>query len=277
MVEHFLSQYSEATARVNGQVLREATAFIGKPLEQATTEDLIRYQSEISNSSENTRKRKLSTLSAYYKYLMQREVVQRNPMAPIRVPKADRLKSIVWLDKADADKLLYSTAGQERAILAAALSGLRVSEIASLDVSQVRDGRLWKVEGKGGKVRTVPLTQQAQEAIEGWAQERRRGPLFVLRRGHRISTRSIQNVVSRAATKALGRHIHPHALRHSAATAMAKADIPVLKIGRILGHANPAVTEIYVHLDDEDLAKEVRKLDEPAIIEKQHLRLVHSA
>jgi len=114
------------------------------------------------------------------------------------------------------------------------LSGLRVSEIVSLNVDQVEDGRLWNVQGKGGRVRTVPLTREASETIEQWAQERGGGPLFSLQRGQRISTRSIQNVVSRAATKALGRHINPHALRHTFATLGAKADIPVLKLAQIL-------------------------------------------
>ena len=278
LVNHFLSQYSPSTARVNAQVLREASAYIGKPLEEFTQEDVISYQDSISHSGKNTQRRKLSTLSAYFKYLLLRGTIEKNPMVMVKIPKSDRLRTMVWLNKDEADKLLYSTTGQERAILASALSGLRVSEIRSLNVDQVREGRLWKVEGKGGKVRTVPLTRQAQDAIEAWAQERVSGPLFSMQEGKRISTRSIQNVVSRAATKALGRHIHAHALRHTFATMAAKADIPVLKLSKILGHANPAVTDIYTHLDDEDLLDEVRKLDdEPPIIEKQHLRLVHSA
>lgn len=260
---HFLSQYSLSTARVNEQVLREANEYLRKPLEKATQGDVIRYQSYIGKSSANTRKRKLATLSAYFKYLLAREVIAKNPMAAIRLPKTDRASTIRWLKRDEADALMDSLTGQERAIIAAALSGLRVSEIASLNVDQVEDGRLWNVQGKGGKVRTVPLTREATDAIGRWADERVSGPLFTLKAGERISTRSIQNVVSRAATKALGRHINPHALRHTMATLGAKADIPILKLGRILGHSNPAVTEIYVHLDDEDLLAEVRKLDRP--------------
>jgi site-specific recombinase XerD len=278
MIDQFLSQYAPSTAKVNAQVLREAAAFMGKPLEKASTEDIISYQSSISSSSKNTQKRKLATLSAYYKYLTVREIIPKNPMVTIRLPKPDRIKSIVWLNEDEMEALLDSTTGQDRAIIAAGLSGLRVSEIASLNVDQVSEGRLWNVEGKGGKVRTVPLTKQAAEAIEAWAQGRRRGPLFTLQRGRRISTRSIQNVVYRATTKALGRRVHPHALRHSLATLGAKKDIPVMKLGKILGHANPAVTEIYVHLDADDLVDEIHKLDrKPAIREKEHLRLVHSA
>lgn len=272
---HFLSQYSPATAKVNEQVLREATILMGKPLAEATAEDIISYSKAISSCGKLTQKRKLSTLSAWYKYLINRDVIEKSPMRAIRLPKADRAKTIKWLRKDEADLLLNSLTGQERAIIAAGLSGLRISEIASLNVDQVRDGRLWNVEGKGGKVRTVPLTSQAWGAIQYWAQERGSGPLFTLKGGKRISPRSIQNIVSRAATEALGRHVHPHVLRHSAATMLAKADVPILKIGRILGHANPSVTEIYIHLDDDDLAAEVRKLDN-APTRKSHLRLVYS-
>jgi site-specific recombinase XerC len=279
MISHFLSQYTPASAKTNAIVLREATKFIRKPLHEATQEDVIAYQKFIDGQAANTRKRKLSTLSAYFNYLLKREAITKNPMIAIRIPKTDRLRTIKWLKEDEAALLLDSSAGQERAIIAAGLSGLRVSEIVSLNVDQVRDGRLWNVEGKGGKVRTVPLTTQAADAIETWAQKRRRGPLFTLKGGKRISTRSVQKMVARAATEALGRPIHPHALRHTFGTLGAKADIPVLKLGRILGHSNPAVTEIYVHLDDEDLMKEVRRLDRPLYHAKarKHLKLIQSA
>lgn len=275
--EHFLSQYSPATARVNEQVLREAISFIGKPLTEATQEDVIRYQGHIRNSANNTQKRKLATLSAAFKYLMKRKVMAENPMEAIRLPKTDRLRTVKWLQQDEVDTLVSSLRDrQTSAIIHAGLSGLRVSEIASLNVDQVRDGRLWLVQGKGGKVRTVPLTSQAAEALEEWAQERMSGPLFSLRGGRRITARSIQNVVSEATTKALGRRVNPHALRHTFGTLGAKAGIPVLHLARVMGHANLDVTNIYVHLDDEDLLEQVRKLDKPLSTAKGKLRLVYS-
>ena len=276
--EHFLSQYSPATQRTNGQVLREFADFIGKPIEQGTQEDAVFYQNRlISSCGKLTQKRKLATLSAYYKYLVKREAIAKNPMVAIRLPKVDKAASIKWIKGWEAEALLDSTTGQERAIIACGLSGLRVSEIRDLNVSQFEDSRLRNVIGKGGRIRTVPLTTQATEALEAWAQGRPEGPLFSLKGGRRITTRSIQNIVSRASRKALGRHLHPHALRHTFGTLGAKADIPALKMMALMGHQDISTTKLYVHLDDDDLLQEVRKLDTPKTIkQRNHLKLVHS-
>lgn len=275
--EHFLSQYTPATAKTNEQVLREATGFIGKPLECASQEDVIGYSTFISHARENTRRRKLATLSAYFKYLQKRDLIEKNPMLAIRLPKVDKAGTIRWIKGYEAESLLDSTTGQERAIIACGLSGLRVSEIRDLNVSQVDADRLRNVVGKGGRIRTVPLTTQAAEAIGGWALGRPDGPLFSLKDGRRISTRSIQNIVSRASTKALGRHLNPHALRHTFGTLGAKADIPALKLATLMGHGDIATAMLYIHFEDEDLLQEVRKLDTTKVLnQKRHLKLVHS-
>lgn len=272
MIVDFLDRYSPATRRVNAQVLTEAESLLGKPLDRFTQEDVISYSKAISHGGKLTQKRKLHTLSAYFKYLVLRDVIAKSPMGVVRIPKADRIKSIRWLHEEDRNRLLDETRDtMARAILAAGLSGLRLAEIVSLDVNQLSDGRLWNVEGKGGKVRTVPLTNEADQILTEYCAGRTRGPMF--RYGNkRISRRSVQNAVYRASENVLGRRINPHALRHTFATMAAKADIPVMKLGRILGHANPQVTQIYVHLDDGDLHDAVRTLDRK--IEKPRLRLV---
>lgn len=273
MIEDFLSRYSESTQPVNRQVLVEAADLIGKPVAEFTQDDAISYSRAISHSGKLTQKRKLATLSAYYKYLMVRDVVTRNPMEIIRFPKADRVRTIRWLSESDRDALIERTDDpMARAIIAAGLSGLRLAEIVSLNVEQLNDGRLWNVEGKGGKVRTVPLTNEIEQILGAYCGNRSKGPMFRIGQD-RINRRTVQNIVYRASENALGRRISPHVLRHTFATLAAKADIPVMKLGRILGHANPQVTEIYVHLDDTDLLDAVRKLDKPTV-EKPRLRLV---
>lgn len=273
-MEEFLDRYSYATRKVNSYVLAEAGSYMKVDLGKANHSHVLNYVKSISNQSPNTRKRKISTLSAYFRYLVDRDVMKKNPMLIIRKPKVDRIKTIRWLSREDADALIENASGpMERAILAAGLSGLRLTEIAGLDAGQFRDGRLWNVEGKGGKIRTVPLTNEADRCIDMHLNGRTKGPMFsVTKAGDRISPRTIQNVVYRESEATLGSRINVHMLRHTHATLLAKADVPVLKIGRILGHANPTVTEIYVHLDDEDLRDTVRVLDKP--IGKPKLRLV---
>lgn len=273
MIEDFLDRYSEATKPVNAQVLREAAAVVGKPVAEFTQADVISYNRAISHSGKNTQKRKLHTLSAYFKYLIDRDVIPKNPIVAVRVPKADRVRTIRWLREEERDALIENTIDpMAKAILAAGLSGLRLAEIVGLNVEQLSDGRLWNVEGKGGKVRTVPLTNETDEILRSYCLGRTRGPMFAFGK-RRISHRTAQNMVYRASQEVLGRRISPHVLRHTFATLMAKADIPVMKMGRILGHANPQVTEIYVHLDDSDLHDAVRKLDKPTV-KQPRLRLV---
>lgn len=273
MIEDFLGRYSPATQPVNRQVLVEAERIIGKPVQSFTQDDAISYSKAISHSGKLTQKRKLATLSAYFKYLVARDVVAKNPMAIIRTPKTDRVRTIKWLSEDDRDALIARTDDpMARAILAAGLSGLRLAEIVSLNVEQLNDSRLWNIEGKGGKVRTVPLTNETDAILRDYCLGRSRGPMFRIN-GQRINRRTVQNIVYRASENILGHRISPHVLRHTFATMAAKKDMPVMKLGRILGHANPQVTEIYVHLDDHDLLDAVRVLDKPNV-ERPRLRLV---
>lgn len=264
LTNDYLAQFNKVTARVNDQVLREVEQRLEKPVETLTQEDVIRYKTLIDGQAPNTVRRKLNTLSGFYNYLARRGVIERNPVVAVRIPKSDRVRTIKWLTEEDVDLLFEKEYDSMRkAVLHAGLSGLRVSEIVSLNVEQYRDGRLWNVEGKGGKVRTVPLTLQAAQAIEECIGERTSGPLIVARGRSRVSTRTVQYWVSESIWEALGKRMSAHALRHTHATLLAKADVPVLKIGRILGHSSPAVTEIYTHIDDNDLVQEVRRLDRP--------------
>lgn len=274
----FLAQYNPATARVNDQVLREFSLVTGKPVWDATQDDVISYSLAISSGGKLTQKRKLSTLSAFFKYLMRRGLASENPTVAVRSPKTDRAKTIQWLSEDEVDVLLSRTHDpMARAVLYAGLSGLRVSEIQGLNVEQFRDGRLWNVEGKGGKVRTIPLTEDAAGAITEYVGNRKSGPMFYHRvRRDRVTVRTLQNIVYRATESALGRRINPHALRHTFATMCARADIPVLKMAWLLGHSNPAVTEIYIHLAADDLVDEVNKLNKKRESRKPNLRLVYS-
>ena len=276
LIDNYLDQFNQRTAVVNEQVLREAQQFIGKAVKDFSQDDVIRYKESIDSQADNTVRRKLNTLSGFYNYLIKRGLMGLNPVVAVKIPKSDRARTIQWLTGNEVDLLFEQDYGKmTNAVLHAGLSGLRLSEIVSLNVEQYRDGRLWNVMGKGGKVRTVPLTLQAARAIEDCIGERTSGPLLTARGGRRVSPRTVQYWVSEAVSRGLGRSLNVHALRHTHATQLAKADVPVLKIGRILGHANPAVTEIYTHLDDDDLAQEVRKLDRE--VARPNLRVIERA
>ncbi len=142
-------------------------------------------------------------------------------------------------------------------------SGLRVSELAGLDVNSVDfaqgEVRVW---GKGAKERIVPLGSLAQEALRAWLAERetieRPDPkaLFLSRRGGRLGVRTIQARLARLALQqGLGRHVHPHMLRHSFASHVLQSSGDLRAVQEMLGHASISSTQIYTHLDFQYLAK----------------------
>ena len=143
-------------------------------------------------------------------------------------------------------------------------SGLRLAELASLDVSCLEDIAAGEVRvlGKRNKLRLVPVGSKAREAVAAWAQ--RRGELapadqpalFVGQRGGRIHPRVIeQRLAQRALAKGLPAHVHPHMLRHSFASHVLQSSGDLRAVQEMLGHASIASTQVYTHLDFQHLAK----------------------
>ena len=123
-----------------------------------------------------------------------------------------------------------------------------------------------RVTGKGDKERLVPMSDRAITELQRWFIDRDRlkvkpgeeDYVFLNRRGHHLTRVMILIMVKRQAKLAgIKKTISPHTLRHSFATALLRggADLRVIQV--LLGHANIGTTEIYTHLDDESLRKEI--------------------
>jgi integrase/recombinase XerC len=200
--------------------------------------------------------------------------------APGPRPAEDAAKLIkrqgqAWHSKQQAAELMERELAH-RACNAALLetlygSGLRVSEVVGIDLTDVDlERREARVLGKGNKERIVPLGRKNVEAIARWlplrarlleglldesAPSRRRvrpvlptPALFVSRWLRRVSQRSAQHLVARWASRALGRHVNPHALRHTCATHMLDGGADLRSIQEILGHASVRTTQGYTHV-----------------------------
>ena len=145
--------------------------------------------------------------------------------------------------------------------------GLRVGEVSALNVEHVWRGgyvhpaiNLVQATTKGHKARFVdipgPVVQLIQDYIlqlfVGDSSPPPSSPLFVgLKRGDRLGVSGIGRIVTAISIAALGRSIHPHVLRHTYATILLKyTNIKVIQ--QLLGHANLATTEIYLHPNSED-------------------------
>ena len=215
--------------------------------------------------------RLLSAWRGYFAWLGQRNLVAANPCEGVRPPKSPkRLPKALSVDETAA---LLAPDGDDDPRLAARdtaifelfySSGLRLAELAALDVD-VLEGVLLEGEvrvlGKRSKARIVPVGAQARAALAAWRglREQLAAPaeraLFVSRRGVRLSHRSIQARLGRHAVQAgLPRHVHPHMLRHSFASHVLQSSGDLRAVQEMLGHASIASTQVYTHLDFQHLA-----------------------
>ena len=213
--------------------------------------------------------RMLSAWRAFFHYLLESDPAMRDdPSAGLKAPKsAKRLPSALTPD--EAARLVAIDGDDDLALCDRALvelaysSGLRLSELSGLDVDRLdlAEGEV-RVLGKGSKERVVPVGAKARKAIAAWLAKRpelaAKGEtaMFVGPRGARLSPRTIERrLAAWAIRQGLGRHVHPHMLRHSFASHVLQSSGDLRAVQEMLGHASIASTQVYTHLDFQALAK----------------------
>jgi integrase/recombinase XerC len=173
-------------------------------------------------------------------------VAPRGPAAP--GTDADTTRALAVRDRAVLE-MLYAT-------------GVRVSELCGLDLTDVDDARrVVRVFGKGAKERAVPYGVPAQHALDDWLRTARpklaaaegKAALFVGVRGGRIQQTVVRRIVASAARAAGLPHTSPHDLRHSAATHLLDGGADLRAVQDLLGHASLSSTQIYTHVSTERL------------------------
>ncbi len=221
----------------------------------------------------------LSCWRGFFRWAAWQGLVARNPVEGIRAPKTSKplpkalgvdaavqLASFSdpqadpWEEARDAamTELLYS-------------SGLRVSELANLDVEAGAglgwldlQARLVHVTGKGGKRRSVPVGTAAKAALQRWLDLRasrfsphwQEAALFVGVRGARMTPQAIwKSLRQRSQQAGLTQAVHPHVLRHSFASHVLQSSGDLRAVQELLGHANITTTQIYTRLDFQHLAQ----------------------
>ena len=225
------------------------------------------YCKDNRGNNERTRARKATTLRNFYKYLtIQKRLIDDNPLQELDSPKIKKtLPKYLTLD--ESLKLLNSVDGKYKerdyCILTLFLNcGMRLSELVSLNLSDIRSNSTIVVTGKGNKERTIYLNDACIDAINAYLPYRPvdgikdKNALFISRQKGRISNKTVQYIVKSTLEKAgLGdRDLSTHKLRHTAATLMYQyGDVDVLAIKEILGHESLSTTQIYTHIMDEQL------------------------
>ena len=213
----------------------------------------------------SARARKIAAIRSFYKYLTNKaKVISENPMQDLDAP---RLKKALprYLDLDESIHLLESVDEPNQArdycILTLFLNcGLRISELVSLNLTDVRGDQL-RVLGKGNKERMIFLNDACKDAIEEWLAERSRSAaadknaLFLTRKHTRMTTDAVHYMVKQRLKKAgLDASLYSsHKLRHTAATLMLQNGVDVRTLQEVLGHEHLNTTQIYTHVDNENL------------------------
>lgn len=212
--------------------------------------------------------RRLSAVRGFCNYLIRERVIEANPAADIRAPKAPK-RLPKTLDVDQVASLLERRAPDPLARRDVAMmellysSGLRLAELAGLDVTDLDlADRTVRVTGKGSKTRILPVGKQAAAALRAWLADRAafaKGgatALFLGQNGRRLGPRAIQRRIGRWASAAgLGVPVHPHLFRHSFATHLLESSRDLRGVQELLGHADISTTQVYTHLDFQHLAR----------------------
>lgn len=243
-------------------------------LRKVTLADAYAFLSYCKSERDNdaaARARKVSSIRAFFKYLcVQRKMLDENPMQELETPKQKRAQP-KYLTLEESLRLLASVEGKYKerdyCILTLFLNcGLRLSELVSINYTDIKDNNTLVVRGKGNKERTVYLNEACVTAIRNYmavrpvdkVRQKDKTALFLSSRFQRISPKTVQHMVYGYLDKCgLGdRGLSVHKLRHTAATLMYQhGNVDVLVLKEILGHENLGTTEIYTHLVDEQLKK----------------------
>lgn len=213
--------------------------------------------------------RVLSAWRSLFTWLARNRGFKHNPCQGVRAPKSPKtLPHALAPDQAAALLDVEATETidlRDRAMFELLYSsGLRLSELASLDIGIVGNlaaGEI-TVTGKRGKTRVVPVGRKAREAVTAWLTRRHEiaapeePALFVGQRGARIANRMIESRLERwAKLHGIGVHVHPHMLRHSFASHLLQSSGDLRAVQEMLGHESISTTQIYTHLDFQHLAK----------------------
>ena len=218
-----------------------------------------------------SRARKVATIRSFYKYLTNKaKLLDQNPVQDLDAPR--RRKSLPkYLDLDESIHLLESVNGKNSSrdlcILTLFLNcGLRISELVNLNKTDVRGEQL-RVLGKGNKERILYLNEACQRAIQNWMTERDamtlvdQNALFVtLQNRTRITRAAVHKLVKKhlAAAGLDTTQYSSHKLRHTAATLMLQNGVDVRTLQEVLGHDHLNTTQIYTHVDNEDLRTAAR-------------------
>ncbi len=220
------------------------------------------------NLSENSKRRLISAVRGFYKFLMFEGHVTKNPAEDLVAPQ----KGVYlprFLNRTEIEMLLAvpdtstEIGLRDRAILELMYaSGLRVSEAANVKINDIDlDAGILTTAGKGSKTRRVPVGSSAIEWLKSYLAIRRKkenieiDKIFVTAAGKAINRQVIYIAITEYADKCGLTGVSPHTLRHSFATHLVQNNADIRSVQQMLGHADISTTQIYTHITSAHLKR----------------------
>lgn len=281
---------TDRTIKFYSNTLIFVFARIDKTADSVEADD-IRYYAAVRQKrdgvSKTTVNNEMRVLSSFYKYLQDEEIVLKNPMSKIGRIKHCKKKKSAFTD-IEIEKIRNAArTSRERAIIETLLStGCRVNELVNIKISDI-DGDKIIVHGKGEKDRIVYLNAKSMIAVESYLKDRKdKNPyLFcggiekitsemphrkklqewykypeVITQDTHVDVGSIENLVRKIGKRSgLESSCYPHKFRRTCATMALRHGMPIEQVSKMLGHEEISTTQIYLDLDENDLAQAHKK------------------
>lgn len=237
------------------------------------------YLSQLTDEkySRTSISRKISSLRAFYQYLLSHNFITENPFSYLHLKKTGlRLPNFFYDEELE---LLFKAASgtepldyRDKTILEILYgTGIRVSECQSLRIEDIDfDLGVMLVLGKGNRERYVPFGEYAKIAIEEYIEycreplmkkyQKEHDYLLISQYGDHISVSGIQYALNQLVKKtSLTSNIHPHKLRHSFATHLLNNGADMRTVQELLGHKSLSSTQIYTHVTKDHLLSDYQK------------------
>ena len=266
MSDHSISAYLSDVEKLSDYLVEVGLTEGPEAIELQHLESFVAWLNDLG-LGRRTQARILSGIRAFYRYLLEEEVVDSDPTELIEGPKLhQKIPDVLTYDQMEAllaaIDLSHPQGTRNRAMLETMYAcGLRVSELIQLKMSNLfLDVGFVKVIGKNNKERMVPIGGSAIKHIRYYLDTERMSHarvepgyedhLFLNRRGKSLSRVMVFNIVKSAAAEAgIEKKVSPHTFRHSFATHLVEGGADLRAVQEMLGHESIVTTEIYTHLD----------------------------
>lgn len=281
---------TERTLKAYRNYLTKILDTIGKNADEITADDIKLYIAKklrIDNVSKVSADNERRALSSFYGWMLNNEYITRNPMNKVETMKYSKPKKKAFTDV--EVELLRRACSSERELMIVEVllsTWCRVSELCAIRIDEIETDKI-TVHGKGEKDRTVFLNAKAQIAIQQYLNKRKDDNPYLLPRSSASGSASaftkgrkkaemnkwyelpemvdpeepcdkgtVESIVRTLGKRAEIKNVHPHRFRRTGATFAMRAGMPFMTVSKLLGHANIAVTQVYLDINDEDLENE---------------------